>query len=193
MAQPDDPGAPPPVPEPGTGAAPPPEPAPRSRRVPNVAGVLVIVAAVALAVAFGFAQADDPGRIVTEVVGLHDLGSRGDPPATDPIPTGFARHATRDGWVATGGRTDALEGRRADTVFWERAGRRIAYTTVSGDPVDAPNSARRTGRRGILLRSFEAGGRTAVTWTEGGRTAVISSIGISRAGLYNLAGGRPAR
>ena len=75
------------------------------------------------------------------------------------------------------------------TAFWERAGRRVAHTIVSGDPVDAPAESRRTGRRGVLLQSFERDGRTAVIWTEGGRTAVISAIGISRAALYALAGG----
>ncbi|WP_217924069.1 hypothetical protein [Miltoncostaea oceani] len=180
MAEPDDPIVPPP-------------PAPGHRRAGTIAGLVLIAVAVAVAVAFGLGRADDPGRIVTEVVGVHDAGTRGDTPLPELGDTGFAGFAARDGWTPVGARTDDLEGRRAVTVFWERAGRRIAHTTVSGDPVDAPSGARRTGRRGILLRSFEADGRVAVTWTEGGRTAVISSVGVSRAALYNLAGGRPLR
>jgi hypothetical protein len=179
MAEPDDPIASP--------------PAAGHRRAGTIAGLVLVAVAVAIAVAFGLGRADDPGRIVTEVVGLHDAGTRSDTAVPAPSGRGFALHAARDGWVPVGARADRLEGRRAVTVFWERAGRRIAHTTVSGEPVDAPAGARRTGRRGILLRSFEADGRTAVTWTEDGRTAVISAVGISRAALYNLAGGRPLR
>ncbi len=192
MAPPDDPIGPPPGPPP---PGPPPVVAPTatSRRIPNLAGTALILVAVALAVVFGIARADDPGDIVTEVVGLHDGGARGEPLPAAPAPAGFSLNATRAGWVRAGGRVDQVEGRRAVTVFWERAGRRIAHTTVSGEPVGAPSGARRTGRRGILLRSFDADGRTAVTWTEEGRTAVISAAGVSRAALYNLAGGRPLR
>ncbi len=180
MSEPDDPIAPVP-------------PAAGHRRAGTIAGLALVAVAVAIAVAFGIGRADDPGRIVTAVVGLHDAGTRGDTPVPATGDTGFAGNAARDGWEPVGARTDDLEGRRAVTVFWERAGRRVAHTTVSGDPVDAPSGARRTGRRGILLRSFDADGRVAVTWTEGGRTAVISSVGVSRAALYNLAGGRPLR
>lgn len=186
MTTPDDPGAAVP------GRPPAAVPGPHARAVGTIAGVVVTVVAIALAVAFGLARGDDPGRVVVQVVGLHDR------PAPDPVPVagepaGFARRAAREGWLATGARTDRLEGREAVTVRWERAGRRIVHTTVSGDPVDAPEGARRTGRRGVLLRSFDADGRIAVTWTEGGRTAVISAIGVSRAALYDLAGGRALR
>jgi hypothetical protein len=64
---------------------------------------------------------------------------------------------------------------------------------LAGSPLGPPDGARRTGRRGILLYSVEVDGRTAVTWTEDGRTAVISSLGASRAELYDLAGGPPRR
>ena len=49
--------------------------------------------------------------------------------------------------------------------------------------------AARPAGAGVLLRSFDEDGRTAVAWTENGHTAVISGIRISRAALYNLAGG----
>lgn len=172
-------------------AAPPVE---RPSRIGLAAGVAVTLVAVVVAVAFGLARADDPGKIVLEVVALHDRGADAPAPAAiaDPgVRDGFADFAARAHWVPSGARVDRVEGRAAATVFWDRAGRRIAYTAVSGSPVDAPGDARRTGRRGVLLRSFDAGGRTAVTWDENGHTAVISAIGISRAALYNLAGGRP--
>lgn len=176
--------------------APPVTPAPAGWRSPVVgtlAGLTVVVLAIAAAVVFGLGRGDDTGRVVVEVVGLHDRPSQGAPPLDAATSSGFARRAARERWLATGARTDPVEGRVAATVAWERAGRRIAHTIVSGAPVDAPDGSRRTGRRGVLLRSFESDGRIAVTWDEGGSTHVISAIGISRAALYNLAGGRPLR
>jgi hypothetical protein len=174
------------------------DPAPSAARRARIglwAGVAVTALAVAVAVLFGVSRADDPGKVVTEVVALHDRGA--DAPAPSPIPDtgprpGFADNAAAAGWVPSGARQDRIEGRLVRTIFWDRAGRRIAYSSVSGDPVSAPGDARRQGRRGILLRSFDLGGRTAVTWEENGHTAVISAVGISRAALYNLAGGRAA-
>ena len=169
-------------------AGPPPA---RGRRAGTLAGLAVIAVAVVAAIAFGISRADDPGEVVIGVVALHDRPAQEGPPAPGAAATGFAVRARREGWVPAGARVDRVEGREGVTAFWERAGRRIAHTTVSGEPVDAPDGARRTGRRGVLLRSFEADGRIAVTWTEAGHTAVISAVGVSRAALYDLAGGRP--
>lgn len=168
-------------------------PVERHSRAGMVAGVVVTLIALAVAIAFGVSRQDDPGRIVLAVVATHDQGADRPPPSPIPDPgprDGFADFAARAHWEPSGAREDAIEGRTASTVFWDRAGRRVAYTAVSGDPVDAPPDTRRTGRRGVLLRSFDVGGRTVVTWDENGHTAVISAIGISRAALYNLAGGR---
>lgn len=178
MALPDDPGSP---------------PVERHSRIGRVAGVVVTLIAVAVAIAFGVSRQDDPGRVVMVVVATHDQGADRPPPSPIPDPgarDSFSDFAARAHWEPSGAREDAIEGRTATTVFWDRAGKRVAHTAISGDPVDAPQDARRTGRRGVLLRSFDVGGRTVVTWDENGHTAVISAIGISRAALYNLAGGR---
>jgi hypothetical protein len=177
------------------------DPAPRApedrrSRTGLIAGVTITVVALVAAFAFGASRGDDAGRVASAVVALHERGPTGPAPATlpdDGVVPGFSDFAARAGWAPTGGRSDRVEGRSTVTVFWERAGRRIAHTVVSGDPVDAPPGARRTGRRGVLLQSFSRDGRTAVMWTEGDRTALISAIGISRAALYALAGGpRPS-
>ena len=171
-------------------------PGEQPRRIGAMAGIGVTLVAVAAAIAFGVSRGDDPGRVALEVVSLHDRGSQGAPPSPLPDPgtrDGFGDFAGRARWVPSGARSDRVEGREVLTIFWDRAGRRIAYSAVAGSPVDAPVDSRRTGRRGTLLRSFDVDGRTAVTWTENGHTAVISAIGISRAALYNLAGGRPRR
>jgi hypothetical protein len=185
MAPPDDPDAPPPPEVPAASAW-------RAPLVGMLAGLAVVVLAIAAAVVFGLGRGDDTGRVVVEVVGLHDRPPQGAPPL-DAAASSFARRAARGGWRATGARTDTVQGRATVTVHWERAGRQIAHTTVGGGPVDAPRGSRRTGRRGVLLRSFDPDGRIAVTWDEAGATHVISAIGISRAALYNLAGGRPLR
>lgn len=166
----------------------------RARRIGTLAGLGVTALALVLAVLFAVARSDDPGRAVIEVVGLHDRNAERPPPSPLPDPgsrRSFADYAAADGWRPSGAREDRVEGRDALTVFWVRGGRRIAHTALSGGPVDPPDDTRRTGRRGVLLRSLDVGGRTAVTWDENGHTAVISAVGISRAALYNLAGGRP--
>jgi hypothetical protein len=174
---------------------------PRRRRIGTVLGAAITLVALGVAVAFGLSRSDDPGRVAVAVVELHDQGPTSAAPPLLPdegVSPGFSTYAEAAGWRPVGSRRDALEGRTVETAFWERAGKRIAHSVVSGDPVGAPADVRRTGRRGVLLRSFDRVGRTAVIWDEGGHTAVISAIGISRAALYALAGGprtaaRPGR
>jgi len=183
MARPDDPG-------PARLAA-----AERRRRTGAAAGVAIVVVAIAIAVVFGLARGDDQGRLVLDAVALHEREAAGPPPVPAPDASepraSFSRNATQAGWVPASAREDRLDGRTAVTVVWGRGGRRVAYTLISGAPLDPPEDARRTGRRGVLLHSFEVGTRTAVTWGQEGGTAVISAVGVSRAALYALAGGRP--
>jgi hypothetical protein len=105
----------------------------------------------------------------------------------------FGDFAARAGWLPVGARRDRIDGRETLTVFWGREGRLIGYTLLPGPPASPPADARRTGRGGVLLHSFEAGPRTVVTWDQDGRTAVISAIGVPRQELYDLAGGPPRR
>jgi hypothetical protein len=186
MPRPDDPGS-------GGGSA---SDADRSSRIGLFAGLAVILVAIGVAVAFALPEGTDSARVVTEVVRLQALGEEG-PPATLPDAGAegvtFSRLAAGAGWRVVGSREDRVDGRDAATAIWERAGRRVGQTVLAGAPLGPPEGARRTGRRGILLYSLDVDGRTAVTWTEDGRTAVISSLGVSRAELYDLAGGPPRR
>ena len=181
--------------DPGSGGVPAPA-ADSAGRIGLLAGVAVILVAIGVALAFGLPEGTDSGRVVSEVVRLQALGEEG-PPVTPPDAgaegTAFSDLATAAGWVVVGSREDRVDGRDAATALWERAGRRVGQTVLGGSPLGPPDGARRTGRRGILLYSVEVDGRTAVTWTEDGRTAVISSLGVSRAELYDLAGGPPRR
>lgn len=172
------------------------EPAPGNPRAGLIAGLAIVAVAIAAAVGFGLPDGDDPAAVVAEVVRLQGLGQEA-PPAALPDagvpPPSFSSLAAAAGWTTVGSRRDRVAGRDAVTAIWERAGRRIGHTVLTGEPLGPPEGSRRTGRRGILLYSIDVDGRPAVTWTEGGRTAVISSLGVPRAELYDLAGGPPRR
>jgi hypothetical protein len=77
------------------------------------------------------------------------------------------------GWRADGARLDDVEGREAMTVFYEKEGGELAYTIVSGDPLDPPEGQTTT-VDGVAFTSFEADGRNAVTWLRDGHTCVLS-------------------
>src|ERR671915_606487 len=50
------------------------------------------------------------------------------------------------GWRASGARDDELDGRDTETVFYDKEGKRIAYTIVGGDALDPPDDVH-VGRR----------------------------------------------
>ena len=99
----------------------------------------------------------------------------------------FPNYAAKFGWRPVGARQDDLAGRDATTVFYAKGGRTIAYTIVSGDPLDPPGGARSTTRGGVEYRTFRTGGRTAVTWERGGHTCVLSGTTGAPAELLALA------
>ncbi|MGH2983980.1 MAG: hypothetical protein ACRDK5_06970, partial [Solirubrobacterales bacterium] len=91
------------------------------------------------------------------------------------------------GWGEAGARSDELDGRETKTVFYERGGRRIGYTIVSGKALPWPSGARKTDLNGVALRSTADGPKQIVTWLRGGRTCVLSGNGVSSAELLKLA------
>ena len=99
----------------------------------------------------------------------------------------FPDWAEEFGWRATGRRVDELDGRRAVTVFYEKGGRRIGYTILSGELIEPPDEASRTIRDGTTLHGLESEGRVIVTWPRGGRTCVLSGVGVDAATLLDLA------
>lgn len=159
-------------------------------------GLAIAAIAVACAVAFALSGGPEAGRAVREAVLLHADGPNQLAPAVLPDADAprdtFSDFAARAGWVPTGAREDRIAGRSAATVFWERGGRRLAYTSIAG-ALPPPVDARRTGRRGVLLRSVDVDERVVVTWVEDGRTVVVSAVAVPRAELYDLVGGPPRR
>ena len=98
----------------------------------------------------------------------------------------FPNFAGKFGWHAVGVRVDELEGRDMRTVFYERGGKRIAYTIVAGDQLEWPD-VEPTMRDGVELRPFDEEGREVVTWLRGGQTCVLSGDEVSSATLLELA------
>ncbi len=95
----------------------------------------------------------------------------------------FPNYARRFGWQASGVRDDVLDGRRTRTVHYRRGDARVAYTIVAGAPLERPDRE----RGGVPLRTFDAEGRTVVTWVRQGHTCVLSSEDASASQLAELA------
>jgi hypothetical protein len=94
------------------------------------------------------------------------------------------------GWMAEGARTDVIDGRRAESVFYMHHGHRIAYTVIEGAPIAPPEDAatRRVG--GVTLRIFRDGPRDVVTFVRNGRTCVLEGEVLSLETLVELAAWR---
>ncbi len=88
----------------------------------------------------------------------------------------FPNYAAKFGWKPVGTRTDEIGGRKTRTVFYEKDGKRIAYTIVEGDALSAPGDAATATREGTELQWIESEGRTVVTWERGGHTCVLSAV-----------------
>jgi hypothetical protein len=99
----------------------------------------------------------------------------------------FPDWAAKFGWKATGERRDEIDGRTAVTVFYEKEGRTIAYTIISGEAIDPPDGSRSAVREGTRLRHFTEDGRTIVTWERDGKTCVLSGDGVPLGKLLELA------
>jgi anti-sigma factor RsiW len=98
---------------------------------------------------------------------VEDVFAVGLRPATAPAAAGEQvdglRFPAPREWRAVGARRDVVEGRETRTVFYEKAGKRIAYTIVA-------RPALGDGKRSLR----GADGRKGFTWTRAGRTCVIS-------------------
>ena len=68
----------------------------------------------------------------------------------------FPNYFGKFGWKAVGTRTDEIDGRATRTVFYEKGGRRIAYTVVSGAALEEPGAADRATVEGTVIRALRA-------------------------------------
>jgi anti-sigma factor RsiW len=90
------------------------------------------------------------------------------------------------GFRAIGSRTDRLGSRHATTVFYVKRGRRVAYTILSGGPMNIPRGSHPVRWEGELRHVFGAGSRVAVTWQRHGHTCVVSGHGLRGHALVKL-------
>jgi hypothetical protein len=168
----------------------------RRRRRRGIAGVAAVAAGIA---ALGLALPADQAPSALAAV---RLGGR---PATAPAPDaggpGLLRAAvdgvsfprwTKLGWKPTGAREDTIAGRETMTVFYEKEGKRVAYTIVGGKPLTVPAEARGARRGGKEYALLATPRGSAVTWLEDGQTCVLAGKDVSPAVLLKLASWQPA-
>ena len=114
-------------------------------------------------------------------------------PATEPTPASDGALLARSfqgvaypdwsrefGWMAEGARTDTIDGRRAESVFYMHHGHRIAYTVIAGAPLEPPAGATTRRVRGVTLVQFRDGPRDVVMFERGGRTCVLEGEVLER-------------
>ena len=168
------------------------KPAPR-RRWFSIALAGAAAAAVFLAVLFAA-----PGGPTVE-----DAAAFAAQPATGGAPTAsgplldveqsglaFPAWTEKFGWEATGTRTGEIDGREATTVYYEKEGKTLAYTIVSGDALDTPGDTTTIEVEGTPVEVFRADGTPAATWERDGHTCVLLGDGVEDAKLAELAGWR---
>ena len=100
----------------------------------------------------------------------------------------FPAWAAKFGWKATGTRTGDVDGRPATTVYYTKGGKTLAYTIVSGAPLDGPQSSLTINAEGTPVELFTADGRRAATWERLGHTCVLTGKAVPDAKLAQLAG-----
>jgi hypothetical protein len=127
-------------------------------------------------------------RPVTDPVAVADSSRR--LLAAEVEGVAFPNWSREFGWRAVGTRTDELGDREARTVVYQRRGKQIAYTIVSGKGITAPSDASARSRNGVNLHAFADGGRHVVTWWRDGRTCVLSASGVRDRELLRLASWR---
>jgi anti-sigma factor RsiW len=94
--------------------------------------------------------------------------------AVDVEGLAFPAYARPFGWQPVGVRRDRVDGRSATAVFYEKAGRRIAYVIVAGKGLPRPDGGAAVERSGVVFQTLELGGRPAVTWRRVGHTCVLT-------------------
>jgi hypothetical protein len=171
--------------------------APRARRPLGLAiGFAAAAAAAALVLVVGLPDgAGGPSIAVAATLATRPPSQPAPPPLAgepklldaDLEGIAFPSWDAKFGWRTTGARTDELDGRRTETVFYEKEGKRIGYTIVGGDALDVPGDARPAKREGTELHVFESAGRAVVTWERDEKTCVLSGDGVPTDTLLKLA------
>jgi hypothetical protein len=86
----------------------------------------------------------------------------------------FPNWGAEFGWARDGVRSDHVDGRSTDTVFYFHTHHRIAYTVVDGPPLEPPAEASRVSVGGVDLHRFRDGPLDVVMFVRGGHSCVLS-------------------
>lgn len=170
----------------------------RNRRRFAYGGALAgAVAVVVLALALIVPTGTPGGPSVSQAAALALGGPMAAAPAPDPrYPASrlktdveevyFPNWANAFGWHPVGTRIDHISGHQAVTVYYERRGKRMAYTIVSAPALKLP-AASVTTVRGTEMRTFTLDGRWIVTWRRNDHTCVLSGKGVPPSVMRTLA------
>lgn len=170
---------------------------PVRRRRLAIGGALAGAAAAAALAAVLVLPSGAGGPTVVEAAKLNELPATN--PSTPPDPADprlleasaqglpYPNLDIEFGWRPAGQRQDEIDGRDATTVFYEREGKRIGYTILSGEGIDPPENSTSTTLNDVKLSSLADGGQEIVTWWRDGHTCVLSGKGVSKQELLELA------
>ena len=98
----------------------------------------------------------------------------------------FPAYRRRSDWPATGARTDQVDDRRVQTVFYDIAGQRVGYSIVPGAALRIPAGDQHS-IDGVRYTTGVAGSAESVTWRRDGHTCVIAGRRVSARTLLQLA------
>ena len=98
----------------------------------------------------------------------------------------FPAYESRSDWRAIGARTDQVDRRRVQTVFYDIAGQRVGYSIVPGAALGVPAGDPHV-INGVLYTTSVAGSAESVTWRRDGHTCVIAGRRVSPRTLLRLA------
>ena len=98
----------------------------------------------------------------------------------------FPAYERQADWRAIGARTDRIDARRVQTVFYDIAGRRVGYSIVAGAALHVPSGRGRT-INGVRYVTAVVGSAELITWQRDGHTCVIAGRRVSGRTLLRLA------
>jgi hypothetical protein len=160
-----------------------------SRRagVGRILGAIVIVVAIVAAVAFAVTAGVPDGDVVAHVAAAQDLAPTRPAPASGEQLAGLRTpNLAAYGWAPQGARVDVIGTHTVATTYFQRGGRLLAVSSVSGGPIREPGPAVVT-PDGVSVHRMSLAGRTILSWRRGGHTFVLSSIAVPVSRLLDLA------
>jgi anti-sigma factor RsiW len=164
--------------------------APRKRSGWAIGGFATATAAILVAVVLVLMPgASSPN--VDQVVATAAQGPTSGAPAKDPanpaklgVSVGSVRFPSWEGyagWSASGARTDTINGRRVETVFYANAdGATMRYSVVDGAPIDSLDPA------AAKYELTGSGDTRRIVWRAGGHTCIIKASGVAPDELERL-------